>query len=96
MQNTPTARQAADSAVATATAKIPAALAGFDELPASAYVDIDVVAGVLSCGRSTIWTWVKSQRMPAPRKFGRSTRWNVGALRAMLAEGLQEADHAKA
>lgn len=96
MQKTPTALQTANSAVATATAKIPAALAGFDELPASAYVDIDVVTGILSCGRSTVWAWVKSQRLPAPRKFGRSARWNVGSLRDVLAGGVQEVDHATA
>lgn len=89
MQNSnPLAADLAHSTAARKTAthavKISATLANFDLLPASAYVDIDVVVGVLSCGKSTVWAWVKSQRLPEPRKFGRSTRWQVGDLRRVL------------
>lgn len=66
---------------------IPQALAEFDRLPDSANVDIHVVAGILSCGHSTIWARLKHNDplIPKPRKFGRSTRFNVGELRAALA-----------
>lgn len=60
-------------------------LADFQHLPDDAFVDIKVVRGLLSCGTSTVWAWVRSARIPEPRKFGRSTRWNVGALRRHLA-----------
>lgn len=79
-----------ETATGNNEAKFSAALANFDKLPDSAFIDIDVVAGVLSCGKSTVWAWVKSQRLPGPRKFGRSTRWQVGAIRRVLAGEVAE------
>ncbi|MDP1734615.1 MAG: helix-turn-helix domain-containing protein [Sulfuritalea sp.] len=70
--------------------ELPFALAHFTAMPNESHVDIDVVAGLFGCGKSTVWAWVKSKRLPPPRKFGRSTRWNVGSLRATLASGGQE------
>jgi len=66
---------------------MPFALAEFDRLPDSANVDIKVVAGLYGSGISTVWAKLKRREIPKPRKFGRSTRWNVGALRAALAAG---------
>ncbi len=77
-----TARKAAEK-----PSEVPFALAHFHSMPNESHVDIDVVAGLFGCGKSTVWFWVKSRRLPQPRKFGRSTRWNVGALRAALAAG---------
>jgi predicted DNA-binding transcriptional regulator AlpA len=43
------------------------------------------VATLFDAGISTIWARVARGELPKPRKFGRSTRWRVGDLRAVLA-----------
>jgi len=73
------------SPVSRKTPGIPAALAAFDKLPDSANVDIKVVAGLYGSGISTVWAKLKRGEIPKSRKFGRSTRWQVGELRAALA-----------
>lgn len=72
--------------------RIPPALAAFDSLPDAANVDVTVVSQLFGCGVSTVWARLKRNDsiMPRPRKFGNSTRWNVGQLRAALAVGVQE------
>lgn len=62
------------------------ALTNFDELPDSAFVSIKVVASHHSISRATIWRQVRDGILPAPHKLGkRSSRWQVGELRAALA-----------
>lgn len=57
----------------------------FDELPNSAHVTLEVVARLFGISTPTVWRWVKSGHLPAPVKLGPNvTRWNVGALRALL------------
>ncbi len=68
--------------------EMPFALAEFDRLPDSAHVNIKVVAGLYGSGISTIWAKLKRREIPNPHKFGRSTRWNVGDLRAALSTGV--------
>ncbi len=64
---------------------IPDALKYFDELPASAGVDAEVVGALLSCGVLTVWRMAADGRLPKPRKLsGRMTRWNVGELRKAI------------
>lgn len=60
------------------------ALVSFDSLPDSAHVDVHTVAGLYGCAVPTVWRRVAAKLIPAPRKFGRTTRWNVGELRAVL------------
>jgi len=68
------------------TQAIPLALAKFDEMPASAYVRLPIVAALYSVSTATVWRKVKNQTMPAPCKLSeRCTAWNVGAIRADLA-----------
>lgn len=59
------------------------ALNNFDLLPDSAFVRIDVVRALYgTIGRTTVWSWVKSGRLPPPEKLGpQFSAWNVGALR---------------
>ena len=65
---------------------IPAALAQFDSLPASAHVRLPIVAAWRGVSAPTIWRWVKSGRLPAPVKLGpNTTAWRVGDLRACAA-----------
>lgn len=65
-----------------------AALAEFDTLPNAAHVRLPVVQALYACSDETIRRRVKAGQIPAPRKLGpRVTAWNVGELRAALAEG---------
>jgi predicted DNA-binding transcriptional regulator AlpA len=59
-------------------------ISGFDSLPNAAMVDVKVVAALIDCNVSTVWTKAKHDGFPQPRKIGGSTRWNVGELRAYL------------
>ncbi|WP_433703894.1 helix-turn-helix transcriptional regulator [Paraburkholderia sacchari] len=60
-------------------------LRDFDSLPNAAAVDVRTVAALCGCNVSTVWERAKSGTLPSPIKIGGSTRWNVGALRAVLA-----------
>lgn len=65
---------------------IPVALAQFDDLPDSANVRLPVVAALNSVSEPTVWRWVKTGRLPAPKKLGPNvTAWNVGELRRSMA-----------
>ena len=67
-------------------ASLPNALANFDSQPDSAYIRQPVVQGLFAISSSTVWRWVKSGKLPAPRKLSEGvTAWNVGQLRAVLA-----------
>lgn len=57
----------------------------FDALPASGFVRLHYVLLLFACSRATVWRWVKSGKLPAPKKLSpRVTAWNVGELRAAL------------
>jgi predicted DNA-binding transcriptional regulator AlpA len=59
-------------------------LSNFDTLPDAAHVDVHTVAMLFGCSVPTIWLRLRKGDLPAPRKFGAHTRWNVGELRAAL------------
>jgi predicted DNA-binding transcriptional regulator AlpA len=59
-------------------------LKDFDELPNAAAVDVRTVAALCACNVATVWGRSKHGGLPAPRKIGGSTRWNVGELRKVL------------
>jgi len=64
---------------------VPESLASFGELPDDAHISVRSVAVLFDSGISTIWARVARGELPKPKKFGRSTRWRVGDLRAVLA-----------
>lgn len=67
--------------------KTPEPLKSFDSLPASAYVHVHTVAGLVGVSCATVWRMVQRGQLPAPKKLSeRATRWNVGELRAALAK----------
>ena len=76
---------------ATKAREVPFALENFPRLPPESYVDVKVVAGLIGGGVSTVWAKLKRNDplIPKPRKFGRSTRFNVGQLRAALSTGAE-------
>jgi predicted DNA-binding transcriptional regulator AlpA len=71
---------------------IPDVLTQFDRLPNEAYVKQPVVEALFAISHSTLWRRIRSRDLPAPTKFGgRTSRWNVGQLRAVLARFTAEA-----
>lgn len=64
---------------------LPETLATFDELPLSANVNQQIVQALFGISPATVWRRVKSGALPQPRRYGlRTTRWNVGELKAAL------------
>lgn len=75
-----------------ATKSIPAALVQFDSLPDSANVRLPVVAALNGISSASVWRWVKTGRLPAPKKLGpNTTAWSVGDLRRHRAGQAAEA-----
>jgi hypothetical protein len=56
----------------------------FDALPNAASVDVKTVADLFDVHVATVWVRASNGSLPKPRKFGGSTRWNVGELRGLL------------
>lgn len=64
-----------------------ASLGNFDELPDSAHVDDRTLALLFGVTPGTIWRRARAGELPAPIRFSsRCTRWNVGAVRKVLAQ----------
>jgi hypothetical protein len=61
------------------------ALRDFDLLPNSAQVRLPVTKGVLSVSSATVWRMVKAGKIKAYRITERTTTFNVGELRTLLA-----------
>ena len=72
-------------ALTGASPDLPAGFLHFNSLPSVGYIDQKVVELLYDCSAATVWRRVNAGDLPAPRKFGRSTRWNVGEIRAHLA-----------
>ena len=59
----------------------------FDELPATAFVSLSVVCTLFACSPATVWRRVRDGLLVEPHRIGkRTTRWNVGELREVLAK----------
>ena len=72
---------------------ISVALQHFDQLPDSAGVRLDVVAGLEGVSNPTVWRWSRHGKLPAPDKHCGVATWNVGKLRRARAE--RTADNSK-
>lgn len=68
----------------TVGGSVPDALRQFPNMPNEAFVGQPVVEGLFGTSSATVWRHVKTGLIPAPRKFGRRTVWNVGELRQAL------------
>ena len=63
------------------------ALENFDRLPDAANVRLPVVMALWGVSSATVWRNIKNGNIPLPRKLTtRTTVFNVGQLRAALAE----------
>jgi predicted DNA-binding transcriptional regulator AlpA len=71
----------------TTSGEIPTGLRNLDALPDSALVSQIVVEGAAGISPATVWRRVKSGLLPQPTRRGRTTRWQVGALRTALKVG---------
>jgi len=61
-------------------------LSSFDYLPDSSLVPLTIVCDIFGCSAATVWRRVRSGQLVAPYRIGsRTTRWQVGELRAELA-----------
>lgn len=60
-------------------------LQGFDTLPDSAEVPVQVVAALNAVTVVSIWRWARDGKISAPKRRGGVTRWNVGELRLSMA-----------
>ena len=60
------------------------ALAQFDTLPDSAYVRLPVVLALFGISKATSYRWVLASRIPAPKKMGNISMYQVGQLRSRL------------
>ena len=85
----------AAKATATATPKsishaadmtVDPAVTNFDALPDSARIRITSGAALLDISMPTLYRLVKSGKLPKPRKIGGTSGFNVGELRAVLAQ----------
>ena len=62
------------------------ALSSFDNLPATSYVRLPVVRGLLGgVSAATIWRMVKVGTLKTHKLTPRTTTFNVGELRSLLA-----------
>jgi len=60
------------------------AAAHFDELPDNGYVRAPVVRALFGIANATMYRWIIAGRIPAPKKIGRTSLFQVGQLRACM------------
>jgi len=65
---------------------IPLAATHFDEMPDSGYVRAPVVRALFGISNATMHRWILASRIPAPKKIGRTSLFQVGQLRACQEE----------
>ena len=61
------------------------ALRDFSQLPNEAQVRLPTVKGLLGISSATCWRMVKAKKLRAHKLTERTTTFNVGELRALLA-----------
>ena len=64
---------------------IPEAVKHFDQLSPECQVRLPVVKAMLSVSSATVWRMVKAKKLRAHKLTERTTTFNVGELRALLA-----------
>jgi predicted DNA-binding transcriptional regulator AlpA len=62
-------------------------LRDFDELPDGAHVRLPVVKVMLGISSATVWRMVKAKKLQTYKLTERTTTFNVGELRVLLASG---------
>ena len=65
------------------------ALRDFDQLPNSQQVRLPVVKAILGVSSATVWRLVKAKQLKTHKFTERTTTFNVGELRALLASKVE-------
>jgi len=58
--------------------------ASFEMMPSNGYVRAPVVRSLFGISNATMYRWILASRIPAPKKIGRTSLFQVGQLRACL------------
>ena len=66
-------------------ATINSVLRDFDHLPNSQHVRLPVVKALLGVSSATVWRMVKAKQLKAYKLTERTTTFNTGEIRALLA-----------
>ena len=69
----------------TVSSTINPALRDFDQLPNSQPVRLPVVKALLGVSSATVWLMVKAKQIKSHKITERTTSFNVGEIRALLA-----------
>jgi len=64
---------------------IPEAVKHFDQLSPECQVRLPVVKAMFAVSSATVWRMVKAKKLTAHKLTERTTTYNVGELRALLA-----------
>lgn len=68
--------------------ELPQSVEHFDNLPASAQVDLKTLKGITGKSRPTIYRWIEQGILPKPHKLGATRNfWTVGEIRDALRNG---------
>ena len=65
------------------------ALRDFDQLPSSQQVRLPIVKALLGISSATVWRMVKTKQLKTHKFTERTTTFNVGELRALLASKVE-------
>jgi predicted DNA-binding transcriptional regulator AlpA len=66
--------------------KISEALSSFDQLPDSAHIRLTTLKALLGVSSATVWRMVKAKTLTSYHLTPRTTTFNVGQLRELLAK----------
>lgn len=64
-------------------------LQNLDNLPDSAFIRLEVVAGLLSVSRSTVYRLTKQKKLTSYKLTERTSTWNLGEVRRFLAKQME-------
>lgn len=67
------------------TQSIPEAVKHFDQLSPECQVRLPVVKAIFAVSSATVWRMVKAKKLTAYKLTERTTTFNVGELRSLLA-----------
>lgn len=64
-------------------------LRDFDQLPSSQHIRLPIVKAILGVSSATVWRMVKAKQLKTYKLTERTTTFNVGEIRALLASKVE-------